>query len=59
MEKSKKIGRNLLLTLGVIVGILIFLLGSKFNSNFGHAQKEFDKKEHVIDSNPIVKKFFS
>lgn len=59
MEKSKNISRNVFLTIGVIVGILIFFLGSQFNANLSHTQKQEFKYEQSKEPNPIVKKFFS
>ncbi|SMG34741.1 hypothetical protein SAMN05661096_02248 [Marivirga sericea] len=59
MQKSKNLSRNIFLAIGVVVGILIFLLGSQLNANLGHAQKQEFKNEHLKESNPILKKFFS
>lgn len=59
MEKSKSIGRNVFLAIGIVVGILIFLLGSQLNANLGQAQKQEFKNEQLKEPNPIVKKFFS
>jgi nitrate/TMAO reductase-like tetraheme cytochrome c subunit len=59
MEKSKNLSRNVFLAIGIIVGILIFLLGSQLNANLGHAQKQEFRNEQHKNPNPIVKKFFS
>ncbi|WKV12364.1 hypothetical protein [Marivirga harenae] len=59
MEKSKNLSRNVFLAIGILVGILIFLLGSQLNANLGHAQKQEFKNEQLEEPNPIVKKFFS
>ncbi len=59
MEKSKTLSRNLFLVIGVIVGVLIFLLGSQLNANLSHTQKQEFKNEQPKEPNPIVKKFFS
>jgi hypothetical protein len=59
MQKSKKLSRNVFLVIGVLVGILIFLLGSQLNANLGRAHNEEFKNEQLNEPNPIVKKFFS
>ena len=59
MEKSKKLNRKIFLTIGIIVGIMIFLLGSQLTRNLKHAQKDEFKHEQQKEPNPIIKKFFS
>jgi|AntRauTorckE6833_2_1112554.scaffolds.fasta_scaffold97302_2 uncharacterized membrane-anchored protein YhcB (DUF1043 family) len=59
MEKSKKISRNLFLSIGVIVGVLIFLLGSQLTAKLSYTQKQEVEGEMKKDFNPIIKKFFS
>jgi len=59
MEKSKKISRNVFLAIGVIVGILIFILGSHLNTNLRHSEKQEFNIESPKEVNPLVKKFFS
>lgn len=59
MEKSKNLSRNFFLAIGIIVGILIFILGSQLNPNLSHAQEKEIKKEQLKEPNPIIKKFFS
>ena len=59
MKKNKNTGRNILLALGVAVGILIFLLGSYSNSNFRQTEKRELKMEQVKEPDFIIKKFFS
>jgi len=59
MEKSKKLNRNFFLAIGIIVGIMIFLLGSQLNVNLSQTQKQEFKNEQLKQPNPIIKKFFS
>jgi|TARA_R100000027_G_scaffold51223_1_gene39916 hypothetical protein len=59
MEKNKNLNRNVFLAIGIIVGLLIFLLGSQPNANLSHAQKQEIKSEQLKEPNPIIKKFFS
>lgn len=59
MNKSKNLNRNFFLAIGIIVGIMIFLLGSQLNVNLSHTNKQEFKNEQMKEPNPIVKKFFS
>ncbi len=59
MEKSKNLNRNFFLAIGIIVGLLIFLLGSQLNPYLSHVQKQDFKKEQLKEPNLIIKKFFS
>jgi hypothetical protein len=59
MEKSKNLNRNVFLTIGIIVGLMIFLWGSQLNANLSHAQKHDFKNERLKESNPIIKIFSS
>lgn len=59
MEKSKNLSRNVFLAIGIIVGIMIFLLGSQLNANLSQTNKHEFKNEQLKEPNPIIKKFFS
>jgi hypothetical protein len=59
MEKSKQLSRKVLLAIGIVVGLMIFLLGSQLTANLGQAQKQEFKNEQQKEPNPIIKKFLS
>ncbi|HET8859300.1 hypothetical protein [Marivirga sp.] len=61
MENSRNISRNrnLFLAIGIIVGVLIFLLGSQLNANLSQIQKQQFHNKQLQEPNPIIKKFFS
>jgi hypothetical protein len=59
MERSKKLNRNVFLAIGIVVGLMIFLLGSQLTANLSHSHKPDFQNEQLKEPNPIVKKFFS